>query len=79
MPAMTYEKLKRVVAQHEGTIYIDMPGLGPVLVDRLNLMSLLDFGRPATLTSSGYVLWRAGDTLLLAYRQQYRFSTEGRQ
>jgi len=79
MPAMTYEKLKRVVAQHEGTIYIDMPGLGPVLVDRLNLMSLLDFGRPATLTSSGYVLRRAGDTLLLAYRQQYRFSTEDRQ
>ena len=79
MPAMTYEKLKRVVAQHEGTIYIDMPGLGPVLVDRLNLMSLLDFRRPATLTSSVYVFRRAGNRLMLAYRQEFRFNTAGRQ
>jgi len=42
----------------------------------MNLMSLLDFSKPATMTSSGHVARRCGDTLMLAYRQAYRVNTE---
>lgn len=75
--SMPYEILKSVIEGHRGDIYIDLPGLGPVLVDKTNILSRLDFHGPSTKVSSGYVGKRAGETLLLAYRQEYRFSTQG--